>query len=1001
MAGIPRHRLLAALAALVAALTLAGVPPAQAGLSAGRSTARSDLLPSGSAAHPLSYLSAPMQRTMGTVISRVAAVRAAERSASLSRLLAALDVAARRSAPAVPVPPSPTARQRQQVAPLPPGLRRPVAGLLAAVQAAKARLGMLPGRQVVGELRALLTGQRDFARRAASAPVGDRWVNPVTKRVSVLHQPVSPTGPVPISPATRRAVAAGPAVTVMLAAAIDRYLPALRTVAREVPHATGAADPCNLLDEAPVLCVGSGNHTTFTSSYLLLVDLGGDSTFDDFAGAAPFLPSSSATSYEPVSVTLALGAGNDTYQAGQLPIVGGQTALDVGGTYSAVTLGDGAGLLGGVGILVDDSGGHSTFTAAAPPLTDPSSQPFDIATIAQGAGAYGTGLLVKDGGSGSFTAAGPHASGRDYSGVYAQGDGQWDPEDGGCSLDGGLCSMGALIDLGTGNDSYTINAGTFDQPLSKPVDAYAGAGGQGAGWGDGGAGFLVDQGGSDSFSVGGQAATADHTFGITPFTGPTLTLTGQGYGDVGAGLLVEGSGAHRYWMQAEMQSLGVQTSEIAGQAEADLLGLGVLDDAGSSASYTLGERLTDQHTFVVDGSCGCSAGVSVNGTNVGFQPTSVYGQGGTWGGTALLDNAGRGQYLAVDDEDIHDTLSNELPAGSPTPSLSVVGYQEGHLAAQGAEFPNLDSTSYALLLNRGSGGRSTFTSDNLDTVEAKGTGPKGAVPTVSATSPWQFDYSATQGATNWNANCPCSDQGALIDLGGPGDSFHTVESHAVTTSPDSGADYASGAFWDPSHGQGSGAVFVALGAAPQIVSTPANGVCPDSPDPIGFGDWVTCSFYSDPALDDPNHTTYDYTAGDYNPGHGVGIAPRASGQATTLTVVKAPGRAVDGGVIPVELRLTGPAGKPIRGALVHLDAQVGLPVPSPLYQWINVDQVDGQTDARGYATLRLPIAYQRILGVLPSSEGWATQLLATYDGGPQLYPDHAAVPVTVTAPASG
>jgi hypothetical protein len=974
---------------------------------------------------PLDYLKPGARSAASSTLARVAAIRSDESPGKLLDMLLALDAAGGRAAPPVPTLPTPTTSELSTVRSLPPSLRYPVAGLLAAVEEARLKLGgQLPAKEVVPEIEQLLSGLPTLASRAASAPAGARETSPVVAHPAVARKTVPLVGPVTLGPATRHAVEQDPEVSLLIAEAIDRYLPDLRQAALEMAHPTRASDPCNLLDEPPLLCVASADGTTFSTSYVLLIDLGGNSTFLDSAGAAPFAPGPSATSYEPVSVAqhragrarmrtslpsatsyepvsvaLAVGPGDDSFTAPALPVLGGQTYFNVSGFYGAVTLGDGAGAVGGVGFLVDDSGGASTFTAHAPAVPTTTSYPAAVmGTIAEGAGALGEGFLVKYGGPATFSAVGPDTSGRVYSGVFAQGDGQFDPEDG-CAVLQGYCSEGALIDLGGGDDTYAIDAGAAIQ--SAPTYAIMGGDGQGAGWGPGGGGFLVDDGGNDTFTESVSASTNDHTSGLLPFDGPYISLTGQGHGDLGVGMLVEGSGTHSYKIDAQAKSLGVQTYEVAGQGTG-ALGVGVLDDEGTAATYDISEHMTDNHHFVVGAGCGCSVPeISVNGVNAGhFNPSTVYGQGSAFGGLGLLYNAGRGSYTADLVEDVHDSLADNLAHPSAPGFINVIGLQEGFFVAQGAVVPDVESPSYGILINEGGmqGGATTpsrFTALNSDTVETSATSASGAPPKASGTVPFQFDYSADQGAAVWNSLCPCVDQGALIDYGGPGDVFHATESHSVTTNPDTGGDYASGAFWDPMQGNGDGALFVAAGGAAQVSASPANGVCPGSPDSSGFGEWTTCGYYSVQGVNDADHTDYDYTAGD-NAGEGLGLAEGTTGAAPTLTIVSAPSSATDGTEVPVTVKLEDATGKPIAGAVVRLDAQIGLPVPSPLFQWINVTQAEGTTRSDGTAIIDLPIAYAHMIGGLANVSGAVFEILATYDGGGGLYPKHAVAPLSVS-----
>src|SRR5205823_11734170 len=143
----------------------------------------------------------------------------------------------------------------------------------------------------------------------------------------------------------------------------------------------------------------------------------------------------------------ALNGVANVYQAPVEPLLSGSNQAAI---KDAITLGQGAGFLGGLGVLVDTSG-NDRYTATAPPI--PPTTPPKIATIAQGTGALGTGLLFDLGGNDVYTARGPTTGGAILSGVFAQGDGQYDAG-GGCAVFQGACSSGSLFDLGGGNDMY-------------------------------------------------------------------------------------------------------------------------------------------------------------------------------------------------------------------------------------------------------------------------------------------------------------------------------------------------------------------------------------------------------------------------------------------------------------------------------------------------------------------------------------------------------------------
>jgi hypothetical protein len=953
--------------AIAACLLSALAPSPRAAAAAGRAASGTPVVPQGIPGDPLSYLRPEMRTRMSEVRGQVAAVRGALATRRLSDAMLATAAAGGHPFGAVPSLPSPSAADEQRVASLPSELRAPVSGLLAAVEAARTILGTLPAGEVGREVGELLDGLSTVAARTAAAPGAVTMRNPVSGTTRTQSPPVPLLGPVRLGDATRRAVSRGPEAALLVAEAIDAYLPALQRAAAAMPHGGAAvATGCDLLDQTPLLCVGGSGDNAYTQPETLLVDMGGNNSFSGFEGAAPFPDPASPTAYVPLSVAVVAGSGNNSYTAPRLPLATGSAPAVY---YGAVSLGEGAGVVGGVGMLVDASSGRHTYTAVAPPppgVRD-NGYPIPEATVAQGSGALGQGVLADAGSAATFSATGP-TSPAITSGVFAQGDGQYDPN-GGCQNLQGYCSYGLLMSTGGGADTYAIDGGEIAAPGGTSL---VGAAGQGAGEGLLGAGFLLDDGGADSFSVTARAGSDVHLWPNQLLQNPATSVDAQGYGDTGAGMLVEGGGSHSYRVAVEQHGTNISTWGVRAQGAADFAGLGVLSDAGSGNTFDLEQSSTEAHTFAAPAAVDAYVARGLDTT------VHIVGQGSTWAGTALLDSAGAATYTAVAREDINDRL-----AGTPASTLDITGFTPPTVLVQGAAEPNIESTTYALLLNRS--GHADYRAEATDTIEAAAT--SGARAEV----PLQFDYSAMQGASAWNSLGETGmAQAALLDMGGPGDTFQATQRHAVTTSPDSGGGLAAGGFWDPMQGNGDGALLLTLSAAPQILSSPANGVCPASPGASGSTQWTTCGM-DGPAGEDPDHTTYDYLSG-FNHGDGAGLAPSSTATSPSLTIDSAPAAANDGTPATVAVTLLDAAGAPLAGATVHLDAQLGLATDAAglTVQWLDVSQATGVTDVAGRARISLPLGYGRLLNITSLAPTWSTRLLATFDGAPGLTPRHAA-----------
>lgn len=923
--------------------------------------------PHGTPSDPLSYLQPAARARFASLRQQVGAVRAAMATRRISDAMLATAAAGGHPFTTIPALPQPSAADERRVTALPASLRDPVAALLAATEAARSMLGNLPADEVRREIGEMLAGLGTVAQRTAAAPGAVTLRNPVNGVTRTQRPPVPMLGATALGPATRHAVENGAAAALLVAEAVDAALPALRQAAAGMPRSAAPAPGCDMLDQSPLLCVGGAADNTYSQPEALLVDLGGDNTFTGLEGAAPFPDPASPDSYEPLSVAVVAGSGNNSYTSTVLPLVGGSAPA---GVYGSVSVGQGAGIVGGVGVLVDASSGHHTYTATAPPSPGARDNGYPIpqATVAEGSGALGQGVLVDEGSASTFTATGP-TSGSMTSGVFAQGDGQYDPSDG-CQPLQGYCSYGLLLATGQGTDTYSIDGGAILPPGGISL---VGAAGQGAGTGMLGSGFLLDDGGADSFAVTEAAASGVHDRANHLLENPATELNAQGYGDIGAGMLIEGGGSHTYSIDVEQRGTAVSTWGVSGQGAANLLGLGVLSDAGSGNTYAMRHASSDVSTFE-------RASQTVNAYDAAGLDNTVdlVGQGSTWSGTAMLDNAGAATYTAVAQEDIHDALG-------VTGRLDVTGFTPPRALVQGSAEPNLESTTAALLLNEG--GHADYSAEATDTVEASG--PPGSQ--VLATVPLQFDYAAMQGASAWNGlGLPGMAQGALLDMGGPGDTFHAVQRHGATTTPDSGGGVAAGGFWDPMQGNGDGALLVAAGASPSLTASPANGVCPGSPGAAGSAAWTTCGMYG-PASEDADHTDYDYLSGD-NQGYGGGLVPSSAATAPSLTLDPVPASATDGTPLLATVHLHDASGAPVRGATVHLDAQLVIATdPAKLTaQWLNISQADGVTDATGTATVPLPLGYNRLLGITSLAQAWSTQVLATYDGSSTLTPVHAA-----------
>ena len=327
-------------------------------------------------------------------------------------------------------------------------------------------------------------------------------------------------------------------------------------------------------------------------SPLLLLDLDGDGVYH--TGGAAVGPD------RPVSVLIHLG-GNNRYEAPETStgsfgsgVLGYGILVAVGGNdvYKGGGLSQGAGLLG-VGMLLDLGKGHHTYDAVA---------------TSQGAGAFGVGLLLDEEGGDTFRS-------------FTQSQGF-----------GFTLGCGYLLNLGKGNDSYTLrNDAVGDQTsASRPTARFPSAQdpehnaslGQGCGMGRrgdlsdghswaGGYGLLYDAGGNDTYRAEVMAQGCGYWYGV--------------------GCLIDDSGDdtyHAYWY---------------GQGAAAHYAVGALLDYAGNDSYTCDAAVAQGAAH--DGSVAWL--VDTEGNDTYRAPALALGAASVGSIGIFLDVAGDDRYEAV------------------------------------------------------------------------------------------------------------------------------------------------------------------------------------------------------------------------------------------------------------------------------------------------------------------------------------------------------------------
>lgn len=544
-------------------------------------------------------------------------------------------------------------------------LARPVlrdAGLVSAIEAAAALVGIeltdipavpsvdgpdapAPLRIALGRIMGAVVVADNLAARATASVRGDStWIwkrirtyRNLTRRVSDAEAPGSS-----IDRAKLYTAAA------LVAHTIDEQLPVLRTYARSSPARGDGTAACDIVDALPALCVGGTANNHYVHDAALLLDLGGNDTYLNSAGGAD--PQNAL----PISINLDLD-GNDTYLSS-----------------ASVSRGlQGAGVIGGIGILVDDAGNDHYSINTGEAEQDPGGHGYGFA---------GVGVLSDLDGNDSYSIVNQsRAQNGDFDTAIGLAVG----------ADGGL---GILRDAGASSDVYTAT--------STPTLTDDGEGGAnvgipsvlGLGMGVlGGTALFVDDGGSDTMELHGESATPDPADGRP---------TGDAYVDVygfgaslfgGAGVMLTGEGDTARSAIAVTNTTPKQLTggvSLLNAARAIAFGVGAIGgfgallDTGGNDSYRLEARSRHvRHLQITDG-CACNEAEA----NAKSAPAWTAGQGlGTTGGVGLLeDEEGDDRYIARARSDalaqIDDPSTSTTDA---TPQANAIG-ADASVVAQGA-----------------------------------------------------------------------------------------------------------------------------------------------------------------------------------------------------------------------------------------------------------------------------------------------------------------------------
>jgi hypothetical protein len=881
--------------------------------------------------------------------------------------------------------PVPSMSQRRMVSALPPELAVPAAGLIAAVQEAERQMGHLDPRTA----RAILAKLVDAARRSV-VPGGpaDRPIEASVPATTLASDRAAlpPAFTEPPAPGPRDPRASGAAL--LIGRALDTFLPALRAGAAAA-EGDGSA-PCDVIDQPPVLCIASEAPSVHTANVGLLIDLGGDDIYKNSAGGGSSVLASleSNGEFPIVSVNVDLG-GNDVYLTPK--------AFIEAGVATSFTVAQGS-AVGGVGILVDTSGNDRyEARAAAPTKTTPISFLYAQGTGAGTQPAFFLGASAKAalfdlGGDDTYTALGVDTA-SDLGGaasrlaVVAQGAGM-----------GFADGEGILIDKGNGTDRYSIDSGEVSGPFSGPVQPWTqpyrfsmgqGASGQGVG-------ILFDGGGTDDFRAVARAKqiVPQYPMGTaTPqaegqfFYVPVTNVFAQGASSLGQAALLEGEGDTSYTIEGIGQGI-VSNYFTAGQGYAAFGAFGILDDPEGDDTYGNTATLTYEDVeLVVDDSCTVQdpatgkpmkcryADQTFIALNTQAYAQHIYGQGFGSAATAVLeDHEGDDRYLMGAIQRVEISLDDRLSSPTEPPRLTAFGYGLSDVGGQGVGHYY---GGFGALIEHGGNDEYDVLGDNVLHASARSEFASGSPVVTGITTPvllW------VQGSGLSNA------VGVFFDAGGTGDRVETTSIDRLTTSPDTGHNIQFSANWPLTQGAANmafynNAVFMVLGEDPRVFAHPSRPVCVLSTGYRGFGEWSDCPVPGN----DPGHDLVQFKS----PLPTRGVVPGATGRAPSLELLEDPPSSGElGTVIPVEARLTDPGGAPLVGAVVQFDLMLQVPGEmNPHWSgiWYPAIKTQGVTDENGVARGEIRLAVDPDLA---ASRDWRIQ--ATYDGGPGIYPAHAA-----------
>jgi hypothetical protein len=524
----------------------------------------------------------------------------------------------------------------------------------------------------------------------------------------------------------------------LIARTIDEWLPSLRAAAAvgAAHRAVQPASGCDIVDEPPVLCIGSG-HNTYTQDYALLISEGGHDTFTNSAGgAAP------GTQQLPVSIVIDLG-GYNKYLSDNALTSDGQAPKTVqgGGQF-------------GIGMLIS-AGGDDTYSATYNAASAPSASLF-----AQGVGGAGVGILDDMGGNNTFEAS--NTAPNDLVDVIAQGY-------------AALGGMGIVMTGGGGTNSFLLygrpTAFTDSQGLTHMGFAQT----RGFGWAvEGAAALWSDGGGTDSMRADAfSPVVPPNTSKLAPVSMISEPIV-QAFAAADAGAastILGGPGDDTYSALGDEEGIPLGAVSVGGFGYGGVGASGAIYDAGGNNTFA---ATAVSHVAVnarVDDSCACggvtataaSAGGAVGALGVGVE-----------GGTGLVDVNGPGNNAYRNNVDVSSSASaiDNRTSASPGDTGAEAEASIAQASSSGQGFGG-DGAGY--LVDR-SGGQGIFSSTVAQTTRATASAPN--LPSEPVTA-----HARDTTAANWvQASSFVAADGELTDQSGS-DCYCVITTTTATANP--------------------------------------------------------------------------------------------------------------------------------------------------------------------------------------------------------------------------